>query len=63
MRKSQKPHPMTNLFGKKALENASRTAPGSWGQRRIGLKAMGSGLKPRTKPITNATRDLGNVKP
>lgn len=60
---NKKPRPMTNLFGKSSLERASRTAPGGWGQRRIGLKAMGHGLSPRTKPITPEKRDLGNIKP
>lgn len=54
---------MTNLFGKGALEKASRTTPGGWGRARIGTKAMARGLNPRKKPITPETRTLGNIKP
>jgi hypothetical protein len=57
----RKPKPFTNLFGKRALTEASRTTPGGWGQKRIGTKPMAHGLKPRTKPVTPEPRTLGNI--
>lgn len=61
MRQPKKPKPFTNLFGKRALDKASRTAPGGWGQKRVGTRAMGHGLSPRVKPITNSKRELGDI--
>ena len=59
--KKPKGKQLSNLFGRQALEKASRTAPGGWGTRRIGTKPMARGLETRQRPITPTPNKLGNV--